>query len=138
NGDIRIERYKVSSNPNQADVASAKLLLTVAHPRTNHNGGLAMFGPDGMLYLGLGDGGGGGDPDHNGQNQNTLLGKLLRINVDSGDPYSIPAGNPFAGRTDARQEIWAMGLRNPWRYTFDRATDDLLIADVGQNRSEER
>jgi glucose/arabinose dehydrogenase len=135
-GEIRIERF-TRSNANQANAASAKVILTVAHPRTNHNGGLAMFGPDGMLYLGLGDGGAGGDPDLNGQNQTTLLGKLLRINVDSGDPYSIPAGNPFAGRTDARQEIWAMGLRNPWRYAFDRTTGRLYVADVGQNEIEE-
>jgi glucose/arabinose dehydrogenase len=136
-GQITIERYTVSSNANQANASSAKVLLTVAHPRTNHNGGLAMFGPDGMLYLGLGDGGGGGDPDRNGQNQTTLLGKMLRINVDSGDPYSIPSGNPFAGRTDARQEIWAMGLRNPWRYAFDRSTGRLYVADVGQDAVEE-
>jgi glucose/arabinose dehydrogenase len=136
-GEIRIERFTVSSNANAANAASSKLILTVAHARTNHNGGLATFGPDGMLYLGLGDGGGGGDPDHNGQNQNTLLGKLLRINVDSDDPYSIPPGNPFAGRNDARQEIWAMGLRNPWRYAFDRSSGRLYIADVGQDAIEE-
>jgi glucose/arabinose dehydrogenase len=137
NGEIRIERFSVSANANQANAASAKVILTVAHPRANHNGGLAMFGPDGMLYLGLGDGGGGGDPDHNGQNQTTLLGKLLRINVDSGDPYAIPSGNPFVGRNDARQEIWAMGLRNPWRYAFDRSTGRLYVADVGQDAIEE-
>src|SRR5215208_1714520 len=131
-GEIRVERFTVSSNANQANAASSKVILTVSHPRTNHNGGLAMFGPDGMLYLGLGDGGGGGDPDSNGQNQTTLLGKLLRINVDSGDPYAIPSGNPFVGRTDARQEIWAMGLRNPWRYAFDRSAGRLYVADVGQ------
>ena len=136
-GELRIERFTVSSNPNQANAASAKVILTVPHPRTNHNGGLAMFGPDGMLYLGLGDGGGGGDPDLNGQNQTTLLGKLLRIDVSSGDPYSIPSGNPFAGRTDARQEIWAMGLRNPWRFAFDRSAGRLYLADVGQNLTEE-
>lgn len=135
-GEIRIERF-TRTNANQANAASAKVILTVDHPRTNHNGGLAMFGPDGLLYLGLGDGGGGGDPDRNGQNQTTLLGKLLRINVDSGDPYSIPSGNPFAGRSDARQEIWAMGLRNPWRYAFDRSTGRLYIADVGQDATEE-
>ncbi len=135
-GEIRIERF-TRTNANQANPASAKVILTVAHPRTNHNGGLATFGPDGMLYLGLGDGGGGGDPDHNGQNQTTLLGKLLRIDVNSGDPYAIPSGNPFAGRTDAKQEIWAMGLRNPWRYAFDRGTGRLYVADVGQDAIEE-
>jgi glucose/arabinose dehydrogenase len=136
-GEIRIERYTVSANPNQANQSSAKVILTIPHPRSNHNGGLAMFGPDGMLYLGTGDGGGGGDPDLNGQNQNTLLGKLLRIDVNNGDPYSIPSGNPFAGRNDARPEIWAMGLRNPWRYAFDPSSGNLYIADVGQDVTEE-
>jgi len=137
NGDIRIERFTVSSNVNQASAASSKLILMVPHPRTNHNGGLAAFGPDGMLYLGLGDGGGGGDPDLNGQNQTTLLGKLLRIDVNSGDPYGVPPDNPFAGKTNARQEIWAVGLRNPWRYAFDRMTGKLYVADVGQSATEE-
>ena len=136
-GEIRIERYSVSASANVANAVSAKVILSVPHARSNHNGGLAMFGPDGMLYLGLGDGGGGGDPDLNGQNQNTLLGALLRIDVNTGDPYGIPSGNPFAGRTDARQEIWALGLRNPWRYSFDRAAGLLYIADVGQNILEE-
>ena len=136
-GELRIERFTVSSNANLANAASAKVILTVPHPRSNHNGGLAMFGPDGMLYLGLGDGGGGGDPDLNGQNQTTLLGKLLRIDVSTGDPYSIPSGNPFAGRTDAHPEIWAMGLRNPWRFAFDRSSGSLYLADVGQDAREE-
>ena len=136
-GEIRIERFTVSSNPNQANPSSSKVILTAPQTRTNHNGGLAMFGPDGMLYLGLGDGGGAGDPDLNGQNQKTLHGKLLRIDVSTGDPYSIPSGNPFAGRTDARPEIWAMGLRNPWRFSFDRSAGKLYIADVGQDRTEE-
>ena len=137
NGDIRIERFRVSSNPNVADPASSKLILGVPHPRGNHNGGLALFGPDGMLYLGLGDGGGGGDPDRNGQNANTLLGALLRIDVNTGDPYSIPAGNPFIGRSDARGEIWAIGLRNPWRFAFDPQGGNLYVADVGQGDREE-
>jgi glucose/arabinose dehydrogenase len=136
-GEIRVERFTVSSNANQANAASSKVILNVPHPRSNHNGGLAMFGPDGMLYLGLGDGGGGGDPDLNGQNVNTLLGKLLRIDVNSGDPYGIPSGNPFATRTDARREIWAYGLRNPWRFAFDPSTGSLYVADVGQNALEE-
>jgi len=135
-GEIRIERFTRSS-ATQANASSSKVILTVAHPRSNHNGGLAMFGPDGMLYLGLGDGGGGGDPDLNGQNQTTLLGKLLRIDVNSGDPYGIPSGNPFAGQSNARQEIWAMGLRNPWRYAFDRSAGRLYVADVGQDAIEE-
>src|SRR5688572_7952100 len=136
-GELRIERYSVSTNANVANTASAKVILTVPHPRSNHNGGLAMFGPDGMLYLGLGDGGGAGDPDLNGQNRNTLLGALLRIDVNSGDPYGIPSGNPFATRTDARREIWAYGLRNPWRFAFDRSAGNLYVADVGQNALEE-
>lgn len=136
-GEIRIERFTVSTNPNAANAASAKVILTAPHPRGNHNGGLAMFGPDGMLYLGLGDGGGGGDPDRNGQNSNTLLGALLRIDVNSGDPYGIPTGNPFAGRSDARPEIWAIGLRNPWRFAFDPPGGNLYIADVGQGELEE-
>ncbi|MEO8193576.1 MAG: PQQ-dependent sugar dehydrogenase [Gemmatimonadales bacterium] len=136
-GELGIERFTVSSNANQANASSAKVILTVPHPRSNHNGGLAMFGPDGLLYLGLGDGGGGGDPDLNGQNRNTLLGALLRIDVSNGDPYSIPSGNPFAGRTDARQELWAIGLRNPWRFAFDRTAGTLYIADVGQGLWEE-
>ncbi|HEX6573467.1 MAG TPA: PQQ-dependent sugar dehydrogenase [Gemmatimonadaceae bacterium] len=136
-GEIRVERFTVSSNRNQANAASAKVILTIQHPRSNHNGGLATFGPDGMLYLGTGDGGGGGDPDLNGQNQNTLLGKILRIDVNSGDPYSIPSGNPLAGRTDARGEIWAIGLRNPWRYAFDPSSGNLYVADVGQDVTEE-
>ncbi len=137
NGEIRIERITVSANPNVANSTSAKVILTVPHPRGNHNGGLALFGPDGMLYLGLGDGGGGGDPDLNGQNQNTLLGALLRIDVDSGDPYAIPASNPYAARNDAKREIWAIGLRNPWRFAFDREAGNLYIADVGQGALEE-
>src|SRR5687767_5184288 len=136
-GELRVERFTVSSNPNVANAASAKVILTVPHPRGNHNGGLAMFGPDGMLYLGLGDGGGGGDPDLNGQNPNTLLGALLRIDVNTGDPYSIPAGNPFIGTSGARPEIWATGLRNPWRFAFDSQGGNLYVADVGQGDREE-
>ena len=136
-GQIRVERFTVSSNPSVANPSSSKLILGVAHPRGNHNGGLALFGPDGMLYFGLGDGGGGGDPDRNGQNPNTLLGALLRIDVNSGDPYGIPAGNPFIGRNDARPEIWATGLRNPWRFAFDVQAGNLYIADVGQGELEE-
>jgi hypothetical protein len=136
-GQIRVERFTVSSNPSVANPSSSKLILGVAHPRGNHNGGLALFGPDGMLYLGLGDGGGGGDPDRNGQNPNTLLGALLRIDVNSGDPYGIPAGNPFIGRNDARPEIWSTGLRNPWRFAFDVQAGNLYIADVGQGELEE-
>ena len=136
-GDVTIARYKVSSNPDVADPNSAKILLTVTHQRINHNGGQLEFGPDGYLYAGLGDGGGGGDPDHNGQNPKTLLGKLLRLDVNTGDPYGIPADNPFATNKQGAPEVWAYGLRNPWRFSFDSATGDLYIADVGQNLYEE-
>jgi glucose/arabinose dehydrogenase len=138
NGDIRIERFTTTSNPEVADPASSKLILTTAHSsQANHNGGLLAFGPDGMLYAGLGDGGGGGDPFGNGQNFNALLGSLLRLDVDHGDPYAIPAGNPFVGMSNRRGEIWAKGLRNPWRYAFDATTGLLYIADVGQGAHEE-
>jgi len=112
-GNTRIERFTVSSNQNVANAASSKLILGVPQPAANHNGGLNLFGPDGMLYIGMGDGGGGGDPQRNGQNRNTLLGSMLRIDVDRGDPYAIPPGNPYAGQANARGEIWAIGLRNP-------------------------
>jgi glucose/arabinose dehydrogenase len=137
-GDTRVVRYHVSdTSADVADPASAKLILTVAQPFPNHNGGLVLFGPDGKLYIGLGDGGSGGDPQGNGQNLGALLGKILRIDVDAGDPYAIPGDNPFVGHAGARGEIWAYGLRNPWRFTFDRATHQLYIADVGQNAWEE-
>ena len=112
-------------------------LIHVDQPFPNHNGGLLLFGPDDMLYIGLGDGGSGGDPQGNGQNLGTLLGKILRIDVDHGDPYSIPPDNPFVGRAGARGEIWAYGLRNPWRFAFDRLGGLLYLADVGQDRFEE-
>jgi glucose/arabinose dehydrogenase len=136
-GDTRVERFSRSSDPDVAAPASSKLILTVAQPFANHNGGLNLFGPDGMLYIGLGDGGNAGDPLGNGQNRGTLLGKILRIDVDTGDPYSIPAGNPFVGQQGERAEIWAYGLRNPWRFAFDRPGGLLFIADVGQARFEE-
>lgn len=138
NGDIRIERFTTTSNPEVADPASSKLILTTAHSsQANHNGGLLAFGPDGMLFAGLGDGGGGGDPFLNGQNFNALLGSLLRLDVDHGDPYAVPADNPFVGQANHRGEIWAKGLRNPWRYAFDATTGLLYIADVGQSLHEE-
>lgn len=136
-GDTRVERYTVDPGPNRADPASARLLLQVDQPFANHNGGLLAFGPDGMLYVALGDGGKGGDPEENGQDPSTLLGSLLRIDVDEGDPYSIPADNPFVGDPGGRDEIWAFGLRNPWRFAFDREAGILYIADVGQNEREE-
>ncbi len=136
-GNIAIARYQVSaSNANIADPA-ATVLLTIPHPNfSNHNGGLLAFGPDGMLYLGTGDGGGTGDPAGNAQNLGSLLGKLLRIDVRS-QPYAIPSDNPFANQAGRRGEIWASGLRNPWRFAFDRTDGTLYIADVGEAQREE-
>jgi glucose/arabinose dehydrogenase len=137
-GNTRVERYTVSpASAGVADPSTASLVLSVPQPFANHNGGLILFGPDGMLYVGRGDGGGGGDPQNNGQSTSTLLGKLLRLDVTSATPYAIPPGNPFVGQAGARGEIWALGLRNPWRFSFDRAGGDLYVADVGQNRWEE-
>ncbi len=137
-GDIRIASYKVSANPEVADPASEQILLAVPHPNfSNHNGGMVAFGPDGHLYAGIGDGGSGGDPNGNGQNRNTLLGKLVRLDVSAAGQASIPADNPFVGQSGIRPEIWSYGLRNPWRFSFDRVTGDLYIGDVGQNSREE-
>jgi glucose/arabinose dehydrogenase len=136
-GTITLARYSVSANPNVADPGSAAVLLTQAHPQTNHNGGQLQFGPDGFLYIGIGDGGGAGDVPNNAQNLGVLLGKILRIDVDGGSPYAIPASNPFVGNPAARHEIWDFGLRNPWRFSFDRMTGELIIGDVGQDTEEE-
>ncbi len=136
NGDTRVERYRASGNRNVADPSSAKLIIAIGQPFANHNGGLVMFGPDGMLYVGMGDGGSGGDPQGHGQNRQSLLGKILRLNVDGGDPYAIPADNPYV-RGGGRPEIWASGMRNPWRFSFDRVGGILYVADVGQNQFEE-
>lgn len=136
-GDTRVERFKVSSNANVADAASSTLILTVAQPFANHNGGLVLFGPDGYLYIGMGDGGSGGDPQGHGQNRSSLLGKLLRIDVDGTPPYAVPASNPFVGQSAVRSEIWALGLRNPWRFAFDRQANQLYLTDVGQSAREE-
>lgn len=136
-GDTRVVEYRASSDPDRANPAPVRTVLEVDQPFGNHNGGLLVFGPDGKLYVGLGDGGSGGDPQGNGQNTGTLLGSLLRIDVDGGTPYAIPPDNPFVGQAGARAEIWAYGLRNPWRFSFDRQTGDLYIADVGQNDLEE-
>jgi glucose/arabinose dehydrogenase len=132
-----IAEYRVSAgNPDIADLAET-VLLTVPQPFSNHNGGLNLFGPDGLLYIGLGDGGGAGDPQGNGQRLSVLLGKILRIDVNHGSPYTIPSTNPFTGVPGARGEIWAYGLRNPWRFSFDRATGRMFIGDVGQDSWEE-
>lgn len=161
-GAVTVSRvYTLADNPDRADPAREEVILSIPHPLGNHNGGQLAFGPDGYLYIGVGDGGGGGDPDNNAQNPASLLGKLLRIDVErSGKPgtpgsrwmylpciqsgttntgraYLIPADNPFAGQAGYQAEIWAMGLRNPWRFSFDPASGDLYIADVGQSAWEE-
>jgi glucose/arabinose dehydrogenase len=137
NGDTVVARYSVSADPNEVDADSAFILFTVSQPFANHNGGQLQFGPDGFLYIGMGDGGSSGDPSNNAQTLSNLLGKILRIDVDGGIPYSIPADNPFTGEPGASAEIWALGLRNPWRFSFDRLTGDLFVADVGQSNLEE-
>jgi glucose/arabinose dehydrogenase len=136
---LTLDEFTRSSDPELADPATRRNVLTIDHPLAgNHNGGQLMFGPDGFLYVTTGDGGGGNDLPNNAQNLNSLLGKALRIDPRGGAPYAIPPGNPFASPTDgARDEIWAYGLRNPFRASFDRQTGDLTIADVGQNRAEE-
>jgi glucose/arabinose dehydrogenase len=139
-GDSRIVEFQRSEpDPDVADPESARELLFVDQPFANHNGGQLQFGPDGLLYIGLGDGGGGGDPMRNGQSLDTLLGKILRIDPRraGGEPYSIPRSNPFAGDPDAMPEIYSYGLRNPWRFSFDRETGSLSIGDVGQSAIEE-
>lgn len=136
-GNSRVVEHRVSTNPDRAVPTPVATILAVDQPYSNHNGGLILFGPDGKLYVGFGDGGSGGDPDENGQNLGTLLGKILRLDVDSGAPYAIPPDNPFVGDLGVREEIWALGLRNPWRFAFDRATGELCIADVGQWKYEE-
>jgi glucose/arabinose dehydrogenase len=140
-GDTVLSRFEVSPNdPEKADASTEVILLTIRQPFRNHNGGQIQFGPDGYLYIGMGDGGSGGDPRGNGQDPETLLGALLRLDVDQEDSeraYRSPTDNPFAGDQRKRDEIWAFGLRNPWRFSFDRRTGDLYIADVGQNAREE-
>ena len=128
-GHTVIEEYR--------DKKPFRTLLVIRQPYANHNGGHLAFGPDGHLYVGTGDGGSGGDPQGNAQNPQSLLGKMLRLDVDHGDPYAVPEDNPFVANPKYRPEIWALGLRNPWRYSFDRASGDLFIADVGQGRWEE-
>jgi glucose/arabinose dehydrogenase len=137
-GNTQISRFRVrSDNPNIAIKSSEKFILEVDQPFANHNGGCTHFGPDGYLYIGMGDGGSGGDPNNNAQNPMSLLGKMLRIDVHHGNPYKTPANNPFVDSPGYRPEIWAMGLRNPWRWSFDAADGSMYIGEVGQNSWEE-
>jgi glucose/arabinose dehydrogenase len=137
--DIRVVQYRRSaSDPDLADPASAHVLLRIDHHQySNHNGGQLAFGPDGDLYIGVGDGGSEGDPESNGQNTDTLLGKILRIDPSPSGGFSIPPSNPFAGRQGRQPAIWAYGLRNPWRFSFDRTSGALIVGDVGQDQQEE-
>jgi glucose/arabinose dehydrogenase len=136
-GATRIEELNVTPDPYRASPDPVRTLLVIDQPAGNHNGGLLAFGPDGYLWIGMGDGGGAGDRYANGQDPTTLLGAMLRVDVDSGDPYAIPEGNPFADGVGGAPEVWAYGLRNPWRWAFDTGTGLLWIADVGQGRWEE-
>ena len=135
-GNTVIARYSVSANPNVANTTGT-ILLTIEQPYANHNGGTLRFGADGYLYIGMGDGGSGGDPGNRAQNINVNLGKMLRLDVDSGTPYGIPPTNPYAGAIPGNDEIWAIGMRNPWKYSFDMLNGDMWIADVGQDAIEE-
>ena len=134
-GDSVLARYQIQGG--RLDAASAEVLLQVDQPYANHNGGHVLFGPEGMLYYGLGDGGAGGDPHGNGQDPHALLGSLLRLDVRPAQGYAIPPDNPYADGERGAPEVWAKGLRNPWRFSFDRETGDLWLGDVGQNRVEE-
>ena len=131
-----VSEFRVTE-PGSKPTSAERMLMTVSQPHANHNGGMIAFGPDGYLYIGRGDGGGAGDPNDRGQNPDDLLGKLLRIDVDHGEPYAIPADNPFHSAGGGRPEVYAIGLRNPWRFSFDRRTGDLWAADVGQYEWEE-
>jgi glucose/arabinose dehydrogenase len=136
-GYIQIDQYRRSSDPDRADPSSRRSVIRVPHFRVNHKGGQLEFGPDGMLYAGFGDGGAGGDPDENAQNLSRILGKLIRIDPRPNGGYDIPSSNPFAKRSGARGEIYAYGLRNPYRFSFDRTRGSLVIGDVGQDEVEE-
>jgi glucose/arabinose dehydrogenase len=136
-GDTRVSSFHVSTDPDRADPTTEAVVLTTDQPFANHNGGQIAFGPDGDLYLGLGDGGGGGDPNGTGQSLGDLLGSILRISLTGPSGYTVPPDNPFVGVSGARAEVWSYGLRNPWRFSFDRLTSDLYIGDVGESRLEE-
>ncbi len=137
-GNTVVARYSVTTNPDSANANSRFTIITITQPFANHNGGMIAFSPlDGYLYIGMGDGGSANDPGNRAQNKLNLLGKMLRLNVDGGSPYAIPGDNPFVGNTAYLPEIWALGLRNPWRFSFDRETGDLYIGDVGQGTYEE-
>ncbi|MAN29261.1 MULTISPECIES: PQQ-dependent sugar dehydrogenase [Mesonia] len=137
NGDSQLSEFTVdSNNPDAADASSEVNLLSIAQPFSNHNGGCIAFGPDGMLYVATGDGGSAGDPNDNAQNLNSLLGKILRLDVDIAAPY-IPSDNPYVNDGNTLDEIWAFGVRNPWKFSFDTSTEEIWIADVGQNEIEE-
>lgn len=141
-GNTVVSRFTVSEDPDVADAGSEEMILRQEQPYANHNGGMLAFGPDGMLYIGFGDGGSGGDPQGNAQRLDTWLGKILRIEVDpakvpEGQAYGVPEDNPFVDEEGALPEIWAYGLRNPWRFSFDAKTGDMWIGDVGQNWMEE-
>ncbi|AZA94582.1 PQQ-dependent sugar dehydrogenase [Chryseobacterium shandongense] len=135
-GNITVARYTRSSNPDVADATTEKIILNQPKPFSNHNGGSIHFAPDGYLWIVTGDGGSGGDPNNNGQNKNSLLGKLLRLDINSSGPYNIPPGNPFVG-VDGADEVWAYGLRNAWKFNFDTTSGNVMIADVGQGNIEE-
>lgn len=132
-----VSRFQALADKKHGDPQSEKILLAIPDPARNHNGGMLAFGPDGFLYIGTGDGGGGGDNYKNSRDPSSLLAKMLRLDVDNGSPYAIPNSNPFRDQPSYRAEIWSTGLRNPWRYSFDRKNGDLYIADVGQNQYEE-
>lgn len=136
-GSTVIARYQVSTDPGRADEKSETILLTIPQPYANHNGGHILFGSDGYLYVGMGDGGAANDPHNHGQSLDTLLGKILRLDVNHGVPYGVPSDNPFINTPNTRPEIWSYGWRNPWRLAFDTETGDLYVADVGQNQYEE-
>ena len=139
NGDISIDEFHAAPDADRVDAGSRRLVLSIPHPESNHNGGQLQFGPDGLLYAGVGDGGSEGDPNRYGQNLGVLYGKLLRIDprASGGRPYTVPDSNPFVGRSGVRPEIYAYGLRNPWRFSFDRSTGAITIGDVGQGAIEE-